>query len=101
MKKYLITVSTNWCGMYQTYRAEAESELELEEIAVQAAIDNFNNYNCWEYVAGELGYEVDEMSKDDWNDIYNSTNELSYCDFKIEEFDGDEEEWNTYPNIND
>lgn len=99
MKKYLITVSTNWCGMDQTYRAETENKLELEEIAMQAAIDNFNDYDCWEYVAEELGYTIDRMLEDDWNDVYNSIDESAYCDFKIEEFKGDEEEWNTYPNI--
>ena len=37
MKRFLIHVSTYWCGMDNTFRAEAESELELDEIADQLA----------------------------------------------------------------
>lgn len=38
MKRFLIHVSTYWCGMDNTFRAEAESELELDEIADQLRI---------------------------------------------------------------
>lgn len=43
MKRFLIHVSTYWCGMDNTFRAEAESELELDEIADQLAYDNFQS----------------------------------------------------------
>lgn len=46
MKRFLIHVSTYWCGMDNTFRAEAESELELDEIADQLAYDNFQSYGC-------------------------------------------------------
>ncbi len=46
MKRFLIHVSTYWCGMDNTFRAEAESELELYEIAEQLAYDNFQSYGC-------------------------------------------------------
>lgn len=42
MKRFLIHVSTYWCGMDNTFRAEAESELELYEIADQLAYENFS-----------------------------------------------------------
>lgn len=41
MKRFLIHVSTYWCGMDNTFRAE--SELELDEIADQLAYDNFQS----------------------------------------------------------
>lgn len=53
MKRFLIHVSTYWCGMDNTFRAEAESELELYEIAEQLAYDNFQSYGCEADIAEE------------------------------------------------
>lgn len=53
MKRFLIHVSTYWCGMDNTFRAEAESELELDEIADQLAYDNFTIEELEEY-GGEI-----------------------------------------------
>lgn len=53
MKRFLIHVSTYWCGMDNTFRAEAESELELYEIAEQLAYDNFQSYGCEDDIAIE------------------------------------------------
>lgn len=61
MKRFLIHVSTYWCGMDNTFRAEAESELELDEIADQLAYDNFQSYGCEADIAEEEGYDPDEM----------------------------------------
>ena len=55
MKRFLIHVSTYWCGMDNTFRAEAESELELDEIADQLAYDNFQSYGCEADIAEEEG----------------------------------------------
>lgn len=33
MKRFLIHVDTNWCGEEDTFRAVAESEIELWDIA--------------------------------------------------------------------
>lgn len=55
MKRFLIHVSTYWCGMDNTFRAEAESELELYEIAEQLAYDNFQSYGCEADIAEEEG----------------------------------------------
>lgn len=54
MKRFLIHVSTYWCGMDNTFRAEAESELELDEIADQLAYDNFQSYGCEADIAEEV-----------------------------------------------
>lgn len=81
MKRFLIHVSTYWCGMDNTFRAEAESELELDEIADQLAYDNFQSYGCEADIAEEEGYDPDESQ---------------YYNFTIEEFEGDDEEWEEY-----
>ena len=63
MKRFLIHVSTYWCGMDNTFRAEAESELELYEIAEQLAYDNFQSYGCEADIAEEEGYDPDETGR--------------------------------------
>lgn len=68
MKRFLIHVSTYWCGMDNTFRAEAESELELYEIAEQLAYDNFQSYGCEADIAE--GYDPDEMEDSDWDKLW-------------------------------
>lgn len=46
MKRFLIHVSTSWCGMDDTFRAMAENDYELDEIANQLAYENFQFYDC-------------------------------------------------------
>lgn len=41
MKRFLIHVSTHWCGEEDTFRAVAESESDLWDLAEQLAYDNF------------------------------------------------------------
>lgn len=64
MKRFLIHVSTYWCGMDNTFRAEAESE--LYEIAEQLAYDN----GCEADIAEEEGYDPDEMEDSDWDKLW-------------------------------
>lgn len=92
MKRFLIHVSTYWCGMDNTFRAEAESELELDEIADQLAYDNFQSYGCEADIAEEEGYDPDEMEDSDWDKLWETVDESQYYDFTIEEFEGDDEE---------
>lgn len=73
MKRFLIHVSTYWCGMDNTFRAEAESELELDEIADQLAYDNFQSYGCEADIAEEEGYDPDEMEDSDWDKLWETT----------------------------
>lgn len=88
MKRFLIHVSTYWCGMDNTFRAEAESELELDEIADQLAYDNFQSYGCEADIAEEEGYDPDEMEDSDWDKLWETVDESQYYDFTIEEFEG-------------
>lgn len=71
--RFLIHVSTNWCGMDDTVRAIADNEEDLYDLAEQLAYDNFESYNLWE--------EIDESN---------------YYGYSIEEFTGDDEEWKEY-----
>lgn len=53
MKRFLIHVSTYWCGMDNTFRAVAESEMDLWDLAEQLAYDNFQSYGCEADIAEE------------------------------------------------
>lgn len=55
MKRFLIHVSTYWCGIDDTFRAVAESEMELWDLAEQLAYDNFQSYSCENDIAEEEG----------------------------------------------
>lgn len=96
MNRYLIHVSTNWCGMDDTFRAIANNEEELYDLAEQLAYNNFESYDLWEEIAREEGYEPDEMSENDWDNLYKTVDETNYYGFFIEEFNGDDEEWESY-----
>lgn len=96
MNRYLIHVSTNWCGMDDVFRAIAESEDDLHDMAQELAYDNFESYNLWEEIAREEGYDLDEMTEADWDRLYEEIDDSNYYDYKIEEFNGDDEEWDRY-----
>lgn len=70
MKRFLIHVSTYWCGMDDTFRAVAESEMELWDLAEQLAYDNFQSYSCENDIAEEEGYDPDEMEESDWDELW-------------------------------
>lgn len=53
MKRFLIHVDTNWCGEEDTFRAVAESEIELWDIAEQLAYDNFYSFGHDQDIAEE------------------------------------------------
>ena len=63
MKRFLIHVSTSWCGMDDTFRAMAENDYELDEIANQLAYENFQFYDCENDIAEEFGYDPDDAVK--------------------------------------
>lgn len=86
MKRFLITVSTNWCGMDQEYAAMAESEWDLEDIAEQLAYDNFLDYDLWRDIAEDNGYDPDEMTNEEWDDFQMSVDESFYYNHTIDEF---------------
>lgn len=54
MKRFLIHVSTHWCGEEDTFRAVAESESDLWDLAEQLAYDNFYSYGHDQDIAKEV-----------------------------------------------
>lgn len=96
MKRFLIHVSTSWCGMDDTFRAMAENDYELDEIANQLAYENFQFYDCENDIAEEFGYDPDDMEDEDWDKLWEQTSEGDYYHYTIEEFEGDDEEWEEY-----
>lgn len=58
----------NWCGEEDTFRAVAESEIELWDIAEQLAYDNFYSFGHDQDIAEEEGYDPDEMTDEDWDE---------------------------------
>lgn len=96
MERFLIHVSTNWCGMDDTFRAIAENECDLYDIAEWLAYENFQSYECDDYIAEEEGYNPDEMGDSDWDKLWETVNESQYYDFDIEKFEGDNKEWEEY-----
>lgn len=84
MKRFLIHVSTYWCGMDSTFRAVAESEIELWDLAEQLAYDNFQSYGC-----------ESDIAEEDWDELWSRVDETAYYDFTIEECE-DDDEWNEY-----
>lgn len=70
MKRFLIHVSTHWCGEEDTFRAVAESESDLWDLAEQLAYDNFYSYGHDQDIAEEEGYDPDEMEEGDWDELW-------------------------------
>ena len=95
MKRFLIHVDTNWCGEEDTFRAVAESEIELWDIAEQLAYDNFYSFGHDQDIAEDEGYDPDEMTDEDWDEMWSRIDETAYYSFSIEECE-DDDEWNEY-----
>lgn len=84
MKRFLIHVTTAWCGMDQEYVAIAHNEGELEDIAQQLAYNNFIEFDLLQQIVEKGDYysytieEWDETRPEHewgWYElIYNKTN---------------------------
>lgn len=96
MKRWIITVSTDWCGEENSYRIEAESESDIYELADELAYDNWEQYCHLTDIAEELNYDVENMTEEDWDDVWDQIYENPSWYSSIEEFEGSEEEWNNY-----
>ena len=98
MKRFLITVDTNWVGMDNTYKATAENESDLHDVAELAAYENFQSFGCDGYVMEELFPEFEGEYTDEMWDKYNEV-EGEYYGYYIREFEGSDEEFNEYEKI--
>ena len=55
--------------VWNAFRAVAESEMDLWDLAEQLAYDNFQSYSCENDIAEEEGYDPDEMEESDWDGV--------------------------------
>ena len=60
MKRFLLNVSTEWCGEENTYAAYAKSEDELYELLDELAYENFLEFGGIEKVLEQLYPNVEE-----------------------------------------
>lgn len=95
-KKFLVQCSTNWCGTDATYPVLAEAELDVEVLAEQLAYENLHSYDVDKDIAEGEGYDVETMTDEDWDVMWENCDESQYYTYSIEEFTGDEEEWKSY-----
>jgi hypothetical protein len=98
MPRFLIHVTTAWCGMDQDYAAIANNEEELEDIAQNAAYDNFADFDCLEQAIED---EYPDVDSDDITDEMKDVvieKERDYYGYSIEPWDEErpEEEWGWY-----
>ena len=95
LKRFLIHCSTAWCGMDDIYRAVAEKEEDLWDLADQLAYENFMSYGGTEDILEDLGYDSEDLSEEEIEDILADIDESEYYGASIEECE-DDEEWNSY-----
>ena len=98
MKRFLLNVSTEWCGEENTYAAYAKSEDELYELLDELAYENFLEFGGIEKVLEQLYPNVEEGEYTD--EMYEEAAKIGgeYYFGNIEEWDEtrSEEEWNEY-----
>lgn len=83
------------CGEDDTFRAIAESEIDLWDKAAELAYENLYSYHDSADLAREEGWNPDKMTEEDWNEFYDSVDEYYYINWSVEECENDEE-WNQY-----
>jgi hypothetical protein len=98
MARFLIHVTTAWCGMDQDYAAIADNADYLEDIAQLLAYDNFSDFDCLNQAIEE---EYPDVDSDDITEEMKDAiieNEGDYYGYTIEEWDETrpEEEWDWY-----
>lgn len=95
MKKFIITCDTNWCGTDTKFRALAESESDLWDLAEELAYDNYSSFFDAQDLLEDLGYDIDDLSEEEIESILDNIDESEYYDYAIEECD-DDDEWNSF-----
>ena len=103
MKRFLIEVTTNWCGMDQEYVAIANSETELLDLCDQLAYDNFESFDCFKDILEELFPDVEDGEYSDDQTAQAIEVESEYFGGSVQEWDEtrDEEEWSWYELVYD
>ena len=103
MKRWLINVETNWCGMDNTYSAYAEFEENLYEIAQQLAYENFESFGGFDLILEELFPEVEDGEYTEEMQEAAGEIEGDYYGYYIQSWDESrpEEEWDWYECVYD
>lgn len=101
MRRFIINVTTHWCGMNQDYAAYAEKESDLWELAAELAEDNYESYNLDNDVAESNGYNPEEMTDGDWDRLWEDVDRNDYFDYYIGEFNGSDKDWEMYDLVTD
>ena len=92
MKKFIIEVSTAWCGEDNQFGAFAESEAELYDIADALAFDNFSDFSGREAIAEELfSVSYDDLTDEQIEEIDCVEAEYYYSNIREVEDDNDAE----------
>jgi len=95
MKKFIINCDTHWCGTDNSFRALAESKEDLDDLAFELAYDNFCSYCDTSDILEDLGYDIDDLSDEEIDDILEHTDESMYYYCSIDECN-DNEEWDSF-----
>lgn len=96
MKRFLIKVGTDWCGMDDIFRAQADKEEDLTDLIQELAYDNAESYGISRYIAAANDFDYETMDESDWDHLWAEVDESDYYYGHAEEFEGTEEEWDDY-----
>ena len=102
-KRYILEVSTNWCGEHNEYAVISNSDTneDLLGLAQMMAYDNFSNFGGWESVLEELFPEVEEGEYTKEQEDEASEVEGEYYEWSISGFEGNDEEFGWYELVYD
>lgn len=95
LKRFLIHCSTKWCGTDNKFRALAESESELWDLAEELAYDNYSSFFDAQDLLEDLGYDIDDLSEEEIESILDNVDGSEYYDYTIEECE-DDKEWDSF-----
>lgn len=95
MKRFLITVFTNWVGEENEFAAYAENDKELDSIASERAYLNFSDFGGFDAVLDDMFPEVVDGDYTEEQIIDARDREGDYYSYTINEWDESrpEEEW--------
>lgn len=92
-KKFIIEVSTAWCGEDNQFGALAEDESELWDIVDSVAYNNFTDFDGAKRVAEELFPDVDfeDLTEDQRDEISEVEGDYYFSSIRKVEDDNDAE----------
>ena len=104
-KRYILEVSTHWCGEDQQYGVITDSECNKDLISMgeMLAYDNYSSFGGYEEVLNDLFPEGPEDGVDYSEEQHTEANEAEsgYYDWGLSEFEGTDEEFKEYELIFD